>query len=120
MLIDITYFIKYVYKVKDFTHDSDCKVLDELAPLKSGKPKKRMLCKWYTDEIHLMRQLRGKNESIWRKSGLEVHRMIYINHRNEVNQAIRKAKCDYYIALLEKADVKVDFWPLRHHNYQIS
>ena len=63
--------------------------------------------KWYTDEIHLMRQLRRKNESIWRKSGLEVHRRIYINHRNEVNQAIRKAKCDYYITLLEKADVKV-------------
>ena len=35
--------------------------------------------------------------------------MIYINHRNEVNQAIRKAKCDYYITLLEKADVKVAF-----------
>ena len=50
-----------------------------------------------------------KNESIWRKSGLEVHRMIYINHRNEVNQAIRKAKCDYYITLLEKTDVKVAF-----------
>ena len=83
------------------------KVLDELAPLKSCKPKKRMSCKWYTDEIHLMRQLRRKNESIWRKSGLEVHRIIYINHRNEVNQAIRKAKCDYYITLLEKADVKV-------------
>ena len=82
---------------------------DELAPLKSCKPKKRMSCKWYTDEIHLMRQLRRKNESIWRKSGLEVHRMIYINHRNEVNQAIRKAKCDYYITLLEKADVKVAF-----------
>ena len=85
------------------------KVLDELAPLKSCKPKKRMSCKWYTDEIHLMRQLRRKNESIWRKSGLEVHRMININHRNEVNQAIRKAKCDYYITLLEKADVKVAF-----------
>ena len=56
-----------------------------------------------------MRQLRRKNESIWRKSGLEVHRMIYINHRNEVNQAIRKAKCDYYITLLEKADVKFAF-----------
>ena len=85
------------------------KVLDELAPLKSCKPKKRMSCKWYTDEIHPMRQLRRKNESIWRKSGLEVRRMIYINHRNEVNQAIRKAKCDYYITLLEKADVKVAF-----------
>ena len=29
------------------------KVLDELAPLKSCKLKKRMSCKWYTDEIHL-------------------------------------------------------------------
>ena len=52
--------------------DDNCetltKVLDELAPLKSCKPKKRMSCKWYTDEIHLMRQLRRKNESIWRKS----------------------------------------------------
>ena len=94
------------------------KVLDKLAPLKSCKPKKKMSCKWNTDETHLMRQLRGKNKSIWRKSGLEVHRMIYINHINEVNQAIQKAKCDYYTTLLEKADVKVlsaqwiDFWPL--------
>ena len=45
------------------------KVLDELAPLKSCKPKKRMSCKWYTDEIHLMRQLRRKKwvhlEEVW-------------------------------------------------------
>ena len=68
------------------------KVLDELAQLKSCKPKKRMSCEWYTDEIHLMRQLQRKNETIWRKSGLEVHRMIYINHRNKGNQAIRKSK----------------------------
>ena len=38
-----------------------------------------------------------KKVSIWRKSELEVHRMIYNNHRNEVNQAIRGAKCDYYM-----------------------
>ena len=85
------------------------KVLDELAPLKTSKATKRLSSPWYTDEIHLMRQLRKKNESIWRKSGLEVHRMIYIDHRNDVNQAIRAAKCEYYTTLLEKADLKVAF-----------
>ena len=55
-----------------------------------------------------MRQLRRINESIWRKSGAG-SAQNYLHHRNEVNQAIRKAKCDYYITLLEKADVKVAF-----------
>ena len=47
-------------------------VLDELAPLKSCKPKKRMSCKWYTDEIHLIRQLLRKKsvhlEEVWAAS----------------------------------------------------
>ena len=30
-------------------------------------------------------------------------------YRNEVNQAIRNAKCDYYTTLLEKAYVKIAF-----------
>ena len=49
---------------------------------------------YYNDEIHHARKLRGVNEKIWRKTRLEIHRQISVEHRNTVNTMIHLAKCD--------------------------
>ena len=56
-----------------------------------------------------MRQLRRCNEKRWRESGLEIHRQIYVNHRNAVSADIRQMKVNYYNNLLDGADQKSAF-----------
>ena len=35
---------------------------------------------WYSDDIHHARELRRLNEKRWRRSGLEIHRQIFVEH----------------------------------------
>ena len=46
----------------------------------------------YCADIHAMRKLRRHNENVWLASGLEIHRHIYVDHRNAVSKEICTAK----------------------------
>lgn len=55
------------------------------------------------------RKLRRKNELVWRRSKLEVHKQIYVGHRNMVSDRMEQAKRDYCQSLLSHADMKTAF-----------
>ena len=79
--------------------------LDELCPKKRRKLKKKEGTKpWYTDNIHGMRKLLRHNEKMWRNSGLEIHRHIFTDHRNNLTKEITQAKIEYYKEKLTGAD----------------
>ena len=67
-------------------------VMNSLAPLKTVRQEK----KWYTDNIREAKQRRRRVERIWRKSGLTVHREMYLSARDEVDTLIKEAKMKYY------------------------
>ena len=52
--------------------------------------------RWMTEEIKAARLLRRSNEARWRRSGLEVHRQIFRQHRDHVHWLIGMAKKAYY------------------------
>ena len=64
---------------------------------------------WHNDEIHHARKLRRVNETIWRKTRLEIHRQMFADHRNTVNTMIHLAKCDYFKTKLPDGDSKTCF-----------
>ena len=51
--------------------------------MKAGRHKEP----WYNDNIH-----EARNERRWRTTKLEVHRQIFVEHRTEVNNMIKRAK----------------------------
>ena len=59
---------------------------------------------WYCADIHVIHKLRRHTENIWRASGLEIHRQIYVDYQNAVSNEIRKAKIHHYQDLLLDAD----------------
>ena len=52
---------------------------------------------------------RRHSENVWRASGLEIHRQIYVDHRNSVSNETRKTKIQYYQNLLQDADQSAAF-----------
>lgn len=72
------------------------KICDHHAPLKTRTLVIRPQCEWYTSEVRAAKQDRRKVERLWRKTGLTVHREIYLHARNRVNDVIKSAKTDFY------------------------
>ena len=64
---------------------------------------------WYDEHIHNARQLRRANERRRRKTKLEVHRLIFVEHRSQVNSMIAKAKRAYYEGVLSAGEKKTCF-----------
>ena len=60
-------------------------------------------------DIHNARQIRRTNENTWRKTGLEIHRQIFTQHRREVNYMILRAKQLYHQRKLLNQDQKACF-----------
>ena len=56
-----------------------------------------------------MRKLLRQNENIRRSSGLDIHRRIYVNHRNPVCAKIRQSKFQLYQNLLQDDDQSTAF-----------
>ena len=70
--------------------------LDRLAPLRTKVITERHNCAWYTEELRAAKQRRRAAERIWRKTGLKVHREMYIAEKNKVNELADRAKESYY------------------------
>jgi hypothetical protein len=51
---------------------------------------------WYTPQLMLAKKERRKAEHVWRRSKLTVHREIFADKRQTVNDLLIKAKTDYY------------------------
>lgn len=83
-------------------------ILDKLAPLKTRTITIRPEAVWYNNSIREAKQRRRKAERIWRRSGLTVHRDIYMVRRAEVNDLIEDAKKDHYSSTIaeHKGDSK--------------
>lgn len=71
-------------------------ILDELAPEKQCTLTIRPLAKWYNEAIRSAKQERRQKERHWRKTGLVIHRDIFIEERKKVNALITKTKKQYY------------------------
>ena len=71
-------------------------VLDQLAPVKARVITERQHCAWYTDELRAAKQRRRAAERTWRKSGLHVHREIFVAERNAVTAIADREKARYY------------------------
>ena len=67
--------------------------LDIQAPIKSMTIKCHL---WYNASIHLAKEIRRADENKWRSTKLEVHRKIYVEHRENVNAMIKQPKMDYH------------------------
>ena len=78
--------------------------MDKHAPIRAWITQSRKREPWYNDDIHNARQLRRINETRWRETKLEIHRQIFIQHRQEVNTMISRAKQQYYDHKLAATD----------------
>jgi hypothetical protein len=98
----------------DVTHDDvdalvDCydqtmsSMLDKHAPLKVKVVPDRPYSPWVTDDVLTARQSRRRAERQMRKTGLAVHRQIYINAKNAVSRAVKNAKANHFQTELEQA-----------------
>jgi hypothetical protein len=77
-------------------------ILDSHAPLKETKVRCRNTLPWWTPEIRILRKSVRKAESHWRKSRLEVDRLIYAAQRNSFHNQLVLAKRNYLCSTLEK------------------
>ena len=66
--------------------------VDVHAPVTSRIKTCRREKPWYNDDTCNARALRRSNEKRWRKTKLEIHRKIYVQHRTAVNAMNTRAK----------------------------
>ncbi len=71
-------------------------ILDQHAPEKTVTIIFRPNSPWMSDDIVHEKRLWRKVESVWRRTGLQVHREMYVHQRDTVNNMIQKAKVSYY------------------------
>ncbi len=83
-------------------------ILDTVAPQKSRNITIREEAEWYTDEIRQAKQMRRRAERVWRKTGLTVHRQIFMERKQTVNNLLWSSKVNHYKCLIaeHKSDTK--------------
>ena len=83
-------------------------ILDRLAPIKTRTITIRPESEWYNSEIRAAKQQRRQAERLWRKTGLTVHREIFMEKRMDVNTLIGKSKVEHYKTLISEhqGDIK--------------
>ena len=76
-------------------------ILNDLAPIKTRCVPFRPEAEWYSQDLREAKQIRRQAEHAWRKSGLEVHRQIFLETRNNVNSLIKGSKVKFYKNLID-------------------
>ncbi|MEE4247325.1 MAG: reverse transcriptase family protein, partial [Kangiellaceae bacterium] len=71
-------------------------VMNTLAPLKTCEITMRPDSRWFNDEIRAAKQHRRQIERLWRRTGLTVHREMFMTERNRVNTLSHNAKERFY------------------------
>lgn len=79
-------------------------ILDQHAPEKSVTITFRPNTPWMNEDIVHHKRLRRRFESMWRRTGLQVHREMYVHQKDTVNSMIQKAKVCYYQDKIAQCD----------------
>ena len=78
-------------------------ILNDLAPVKTRRVPVRPEAEWYSQGLREAKQIRRQAERAWRKSGLEVHRQVYMEKRNDVNSLIKESKVKFYKDMIDNS-----------------
>ena len=73
-------------------------ILDKHCPQKQRKISHRKPSPWFNDSVKNAKKEVRRAERRWMKTGLEVHREIYIARKNHANNIILKAKRHHYLS----------------------
>ena len=76
------------------------KIIDTLAPTKTRVITVRPEAEWYNESIREAKQTRRQAERLWRKTGLVVHREVYMEARDMVNALIDQEKRNHYQSII--------------------
>ena len=77
--------------------NSICKsLIDKYAPLKTRKVTDRTSSPWFSLEEKEAKRKRRQAERTWKKSGLTIHKDIFIHLKNKVNAMCQQAKKLYF------------------------
>lgn len=79
-------------------------LLDKHAPLQKKTITVRPGFPWFNNEIKEAKRVRRKYERIWRRTGLESHRVNFTRARNHTNHVMEQARRDYYFNLINGID----------------
>ena len=71
--------------------------LDIHAPRTTRRISHRQPAPWFSISIKEARQTRRRAERRWRKTGLHIHKDIFITHRNIVTDLVRTLKRNYFV-----------------------
>ena len=78
-------------------------ILDKHAPVKTRKVTIHPHAPWLTDSIKEIKRDKRKAERKWRQTGLTIHREIYTDLRNKMNESIASSKKDFFQQRIEEA-----------------
>ena len=90
---------------------ADC--LDKLAPWRNVRVRDTTPHPWYDTDIDVARNKKRKQENVWSRTKLEIHRQLNVTARDESTAFISARKTDYFRNQLEKASNKNMFRLLR-------
>ena len=76
------------------------KIIDALGPTKTRVITVRPEAEWYNESIREAKQTRRQAERLWRKTGLVVHREVYMEARDMVNALIDQEKRNHYQSII--------------------
>ena len=111
---DLQKSILSVFDVCDF--ESTIRgVLDRHAPLVSRTVSDRSDAGWFNKNVKQAKRDKRRAESIWRKSGLMVHREIFLNQKNRLNVEIKNAKRKYYNTKFSDVNSCKELYQLSNH-----
>ena len=77
-------------------------IIDEFAPEKRKTLAKRSHAPWFSDKIIAARKVMRKAERRWRRTGLLLHRALYVAARTKVTTVIGNTKRNYYCEKIEE------------------
>ena len=75
-------------------------IIDALGPTKTRIITVRPEAEWYNESIREAKQTRRQAERLWRKTGLVVHREVYMEARVMVNALIDQEKRNHYQSII--------------------
>ena len=81
-------------------------LVDKHAPMTTIRLKGTNSKPWYNDEIHDARKVRRRLERLFRKSGLEVHRQMFIDQSKAVVSLIQRTRSAYMRQKLSTCNTK--------------
>ena len=80
------------------------KLLDSYAPLCTRTVTDRPSAPWMSDDIKAAKLLRRRAEREYKRTGLTVHRQVYVQAKNKVNRMVRDAKTCHITRKIEAAE----------------